>query len=385
MTSIQQGIIALLKSAVTGQALPLPEDFDLEQALPLIRKNNITALAFEGAACCGIDRGTPAMGQLFRGYCRMLQHSEGQLRQLEGIFRAFEAAGIDYLPLKGVNMKPLYPKPELRYMGDGDILVHREDFPRIEPIMEGLGFVCKGVSTNGQDWIHRDLYLELHNNLVPDQNKDLYPFFQDVWQRQLTVEGHRHIMTAEDTWIFLFVHIAQHFRDSGIGCRYILDLWVYLRANPELDWQAVEARLNEIGLSNFHGYLLSVIRAWFADGPLDPRSQVITELIFSGGSWGDEMSRVLSLTVRDSKTAGGRMTYAVKTLFPGVEVLKGKYTVLQKAPWLLPAVWVYRPFYKLFRERESLEKQTQLLENLDAAHMDQRRELLRYLDLEYRF
>lgn len=384
MTSIQQGIIALLKSAVTGQALPLPEDFDLEQALPLIRKNNITALAFEGAACCGIDRGTPAMGQLFRGYCRMLQHSEGQLRQLEGIFRAFEAAGIDYLPLKGVNMKPLYPKPELRYMGDADILIRQEQYHRIRPIMETLGFAEQGENDHELNWQHPQLHLELHRRLMPTYEGDYHVHFADTWQMAQRLEGSRFCLPPEEEWVFQFVHFAKHFRESGIGCRYVLDLWMYLRAHPQMDWDVVEARLAPMGLSKFHGYLLSVIRAWFADGPLDPRGQVITELIFDGGSWGSQTTKLLSHTMQECE-GGGRVNYAAKALFPGVEVLKGKYTVLEKAPWLLPAVWVYRPFYKLFRERESLRTHARNMQTLEPEQVDQRRQLLRYLDLEYRF
>lgn len=41
MNVMQQGIVALMKSAVLRQAQPLPEGFDIRVALPLIRERNI--------------------------------------------------------------------------------------------------------------------------------------------------------------------------------------------------------------------------------------------------------------------------------------------------------------------------------------------------------
>ena len=43
-------------------------------------------------------------------------------------FTIAEENGIDYLPLKGYNLKKLYPKPELRTMGDADVLIRLADF-----------------------------------------------------------------------------------------------------------------------------------------------------------------------------------------------------------------------------------------------------------------
>ena len=126
MTTTQQSIITLLKSAITGEPYPLPDDFDLAAIYPQVKKHHMDALLYEGAVRCGIPRKDPVMQELFQRYCRSLLVSEGQMGEVARIFAAFDAAGIDYLPLKGVNMKPRYPKPELRSMGDADILIRTE-------------------------------------------------------------------------------------------------------------------------------------------------------------------------------------------------------------------------------------------------------------------
>ena len=134
MDMIDQGLITLLRSAVTGECLPLPEGFDLEKAYPQIRRHQIDLLAFEGALNCGVPKNHPMMRKLFEDYCKVLFASEKQLRNLEKIFTAFEKNGIEYMPVKGANMKYRYPKPELRTMGDADILIHMEEYERITQI-----------------------------------------------------------------------------------------------------------------------------------------------------------------------------------------------------------------------------------------------------------
>ena len=109
MNTTQQGIIRLLKSAVTGQSCSLPEGFELEAACEIIKKQGLITLAYEGAALCGISRQDPVMRNLFQQYYTCLLRSERQMAQVNRIFQAFENAGIDYLPFKGCVMKSLYP------------------------------------------------------------------------------------------------------------------------------------------------------------------------------------------------------------------------------------------------------------------------------------
>ena len=66
MHVMQQGIVALMKSAVLRHAQPLPEGFDIREAMPLIRRHHIAALVYDGAERCGVPRQEPAMRKLFQ-------------------------------------------------------------------------------------------------------------------------------------------------------------------------------------------------------------------------------------------------------------------------------------------------------------------------------
>jgi len=389
MDTMQRGVITLLKSAVTGEKAPLPEDFDLAAVYPALKKHNMDALLYEGAACCGLLPQEPVMQMLLQKYYTHLIVSEAQMRRCGKLFAAFEANGIEYLPLKGCRMKLLYPKPELRYMGDADILIRMEQYGQIRSIMEALGFEEKAETDHELHWDHRELNVELHKHLIPSYNGDFYEYYGIGWQLAARQEGCCWTMKPEDEWIFLFTHFAKHFRDGGIGCRYVADLWVYLRHNPGMDESYIRRELGKLQLVEFYENIRTLLDVWFADRAEDQRTGVITEYIFASGSWGESMSRTVSSAVRDSRTTGkageGRARYLLRILFPDVVTLRSKYTVLKKHPWLLPGVWVVRPFYKLFCERESLRKHGENLHSMNAENLTTRRELLQYMGIDYRF
>ena len=202
MTVTQQAIVTLLKSAVTRQALPLPEDFDLEESYDLVKSHHMVPMVYDGAVRCGVDRTLPVMQKLFQGYLRALMKSEKQMQQLNRVLDAFEQAGIEYLPLKGCSMKALYPAPELRVMGDADVLIRLEQYEKIVPVMESLGFTNKADTDHELIWTIDGLYLELHKRLIPSYNEDFHIYYGDSWRFARERTGCRWQMSPEDAFLF---------------------------------------------------------------------------------------------------------------------------------------------------------------------------------------
>lgn len=388
MNETQQGIITLLKSAITEASLPLPANFSMEAALPLIKSHHIASLTCDGAARCGLPQNTPQMQQLFQTAYKILLVSDRQMRSVNRIYAAFDRQGIDYMPIKGCNMKFLYPKPELRTMGDADILIRLEQYGKIVPIMEELGFRPINESDHELVWQSDALYLELHKHLVPTSNRDLYAYYGDGWQLAKQKKGTRYFMTAEDELIYLFTHFAKHYRGGGIGCRHVTDLWVFLQKNPCLDQGYVKAELQKLRLWTFYENVRHTLQVWFEAGTADEKTDLITDFVFSSGSWGTEESHVLSRTVRNSSHSAlgsnGRLVYIVKTLFPDLEVMRRQYPILCKAPWLLPGAWVVRWFAKLL-DWGMWKRQKTNLGVVTRDSVKTRQEALRYVGLDFGF
>ena len=385
----QQGLLILLKSAVTGEALLLPSGFDWTEAMTVVKKHQIGSLVYEGAINCGVDQSLPQMQHLFQVYCKNLIVSESQMRAINKLCGAFEAAGIDHMPVKGCNMKPRYPKPELRAMGDADILIKLEQYDRIYPIMMELGFKEVLESDHELIWRNSALELELHKRLIPSYNKDYFRYFGDGWRLAKIQKGCRWLMTPEDEYIYLFTHFAKHYRDGGIGLRHVLDLWVFERSVPALDEAYLERELNKLQLLEFHRNIARLIRVWFCGEPMDEISAFISEFVFGSGSWGKKENRGIAFDVRDAEDAGsvgkGKALRGIKILFPPMLSMKQRYPVLKKLPVLLPVFWLARWVETLLFRREQIGVQRNVLQRNSADQIETYQQALNFVGLDFHF
>lgn len=387
MDALQTAITALIKSGLTGEAVTLPEGVPLEELERQVQRHSLVSLVYPGACSCGADPALLKKWHLI--YCRHMIKSMNQMETVQRICAAFDAEQIDYMPLKGASMKALYPRPEMRTMGDADILIRVEQQDRIRPIMEGLGLTEKNETDHEWIWYNDFLYLELHKRLIPSYNKDFFAYYGDGWQLARPAEGTRWDMRPEDEMVFLFTHFAKHVRDGGIGCRHVTDLWVFRRAHPELDETYIHGVLETLQLCEFYDNMCRVLAMWFESGEPDTITELITQYIFTSGNWGTRERQTTQNRIRRSKDFilrdNARALYLFDAAFPPLNEMREKYTVLKKAPVLLPLVWIYRPFYKIFCERGTLKKQEQNLRALSAGNLRAQKQLMHDMGLDFNF
>lgn len=352
----QQGILTLIRCGLTGETLSLPDGFDQGEAYKVLRQHQVLGLAYIGALNCGISRQQPVMDMLFRNYCQYLQYSERQSGLIRTVCGAFDEAGVDYMPLKGCNLKNLYPAPELRAMGDVDILIKMKQYGTIKVALKMLGFSEIYESDHELIWEKGALVLELHKRVIPSYNKDYYHYFGDGWRLAKESRGTCYHMNREDEFIYLFTHFSKHYRDGGIGLRHLADLWVFLRAYPELDMEYIRKELQKLKLFAFFENVKRTIDAWLCDAQWDEVSSCVMHRIYTSGAYGTDQGHSLSAVVRQKAEAGNgntsRLSRACRQLFPSLGRMKAKHPVLNRLPILLPVFWSVR-FIRvlLFRQK----------------------------------
>ena len=280
---------------------------------------------------------------------RYLQNAikaQQQLRATQRLFQLFEEEKIDYLPVKGCVLKMLYPQPDLRIMADADILIRPEQHPRLKAGMEKLGFRFEGENDHVFEWRSEELFVELHKSLVPLSDPEYFAYYSDIWKKARKGEGFRWELSPEDTFVFVFVHFARHYRSSGIGCQHALDLWVYKRSAPQLDYTRVRRELRKLRLEAFYENTMQLLDVWFEGKAGDEITELMTAFIFSGGRWGTMEAELLLKEVRRSEVSGTIRHTGIKSffraLFPGRQDLTYNYPILLKHPNLLPVFWIVR-------------------------------------------
>lgn len=349
----QQGLLLLIRSAMLQKPEKLPENFSLARAVNLIERQQITSIALEGALLCGISPELPEMQMLIEKSCALYSLSSCQMDEVKRLCVDFDDNQIDYLLLKGTNLKELYPEPHMREMSDADILIRIAQYEKIKPILCSRGFVAGQESDHELHWDKPTLHLELHKRLIPSNNKQFSKYFQNIWNRAICISDAKsqYILTKEDELIFYIVHFAKHYRDGGIGSKHLIDLWLFMKNNAGMDTDYISAELAKLSLSDFFSNLCATMQVWFGDRAHDEKTELITEVILGGGAYGRYDMQYIASAARYSKAAGstkrGRMKRIKYLFFPAFDTMCRLYPILKKAPVLLPFVWVYRWIHAL--------------------------------------
>ena len=272
---------------------------------------------------------------------------------LDQIIEAF--SDIPYYIVKGLNVSKYYPIPQLRTMGDCDIIVHESDKERAKQILLSLGFKETTGEWDDMEWHFQKqgFDFELHHRLLYDEavnTEQEVEFTSKAWyyvkNNELDVNFH---------FVFLLLHLKKHFLNRGVGIRQFMDL-ALMSINAELNRERIEAFLQQAGIKKFAGVCSALCLRWFGvafpvDTPEIPDEfyDTATVTILSNGVFGfnvpiDEEKQLLN-NVKKSGKAGTILAH----LFPSYKICCStpKYRWIKGKPYLLPVLWIYRLFSAL--------------------------------------
>jgi len=166
-------------------------------------------------------------------------------------------------------------------------------------------------------------------------------------------------MTAEDEFLFNFIHLASHFKKGGVGLRFIVDVWVYRQLS--LDWNAVEERLSRLELLPFYRAVAALAEKWFGTPEKeDALVDEIEEYILSGGIFGSRKNR------ENAAIRNGRFRRLFRICFPNYGQMQSMFPWL-KSRLLLPAAWICRIFGSLAKRRRNIAVALSPTKNGDTA------------------
>lgn len=385
-TALKEQMLTVLRGALNDEPVMLDTPLELPALSTEAARHGIENMLFFGARAAGKDKNDPEMKALLRTVGQRIFVTENQITEAEAVCAAFEKAGIDYLPLKGMTLRELYPAVDMRTMGDVDILIREQQYPLIEKVLKEQGFTFVLESGHEYNWKKQGvLYLELHKALFASYETDFYSVFGDGWERAQRVDDtHRHTLSFEDQFLYVFVHFAKHYRGGGVGLRHLADIAMYLRNGNIQDTMYVEQQLKALHMLEFYHNILDVIAAWLGDGEMTEKSAFILQQIWTSGVYG-------TLEAHRTADAERAATGSVKTakirhiwqlLFPFYGNMALKYPILKKAPALLPILWPVRWVTAgLLHPRHTIKKGN-AVKAVSVNDIRDKQQALRYVGLE---
>lgn len=296
------------------------------------------------------------------------------------ITAAFREKGIEYLPMKGIILKRLYPSPELRQSADLDLYIgsDEETAGMTRDIMERLGFRTNAFGKFGTaDEYENDdhVYVDLHRVLA-HQEFSWTDECNSIVNRLSSADECERAMSDEDFYVFMVCHIAKHMANGGIGIRSILDLWAYLRHFKELNTGYINDMLGRCKLTEFHKSLIRLMDHWFNGVEADDKTRRMAVYVAGSGWNGREEQWVAASINTNAPHAGSvmsaRLRYYAGTIFWSAERLSGKYPILEKHSWLLPFCWVHRACNALVNKRGTVKD---ILHYYDGADINTARSI----------
>ena len=278
------------------------------------------------------------------------------------ILADFESAGIKAMPMKGYILKNLYPASEMREMVDVDILIDTAQYEQIKPIMEQNGFTFDKESAHEYIFIRLPaVAVELHKSIVPNYNGELYSYYGDGWRLAKKKQGYENIyeLSKEDFYIYTVVHAAKHYIGSGIGMRHVVDMWVLKNAYmPDMDKAYLDAELEKLQLAKFNKMMCDLADVWFGSGEMYDELKYMEEFILGGGVLGTKeranAAEIYRTSVDKSFTKRKKETL-INLIFPKLSVLKEKYKILEKMPFLYPFAVIWRGIAAIFGKKVTKE------------------------------
>lgn len=364
---VQEQLIQLLKCILNQ--LPvcdckvLPADW--ERLIALAKRHNVANLLGYAAELAS----EPSVKLQLRDLLvRGTVISNGQLHAARQLQQCFEEKGIYHMALKGINTKQYYPQPDMRTMGDLDVLCKPEQQVRIRAAMESLGF------TDFQEGRKHDHYkkppfvgVEIHRELVA-ADSPYSAYYADIWQRCQPKAGcvYTYEMSVTDGFIYNIIHLAEHLKEGGAGVRFIMDVYVYNHLE-ELDRTCLQEELTKLGLWELFGNAARLADHWFAVQPpeLDEKQQDLLRrfgaFILAGGVFGTKDDEE-ALGVQKS----GRLLFLLRSCFPGYREMRSMFPWLRRWPILLPYSWALRGIRSLIHRRENVKSRFSAYRNADA-------------------
>ncbi len=262
---------------------------------------------------------------------------------------------IGILPLKGYEIKNLYPEPILREMGDLDFLIEPGKIDDMDEVMKSLSYVADDVGLEDSHDVYKKepyLIVENHRRLLPPTEENHW-HTDDIWERLESDSENRYLkrMTYDDFYLYHLLHFEKHYSMGGSGIRFIVDQYYLMhKLKDKINWDFINSILPKMNYVEFEKMARDLANGLFGDGEMTDELKSKTDYIMSSGIYGtfegyQEFEFERYKNELGIKTKKG---YFFRRMFMERERMEFSYPILKKHGWLLPFLWIHRLFKSVF-------------------------------------
>ncbi len=325
--------------------------------------------------------------------------------QLRDLYEKLDSSKIKALFLKGALLRSLYPGNFLRSMSDVDVYAEESDMDEISQLMVSSGYEpgTLGYRNHYEYSISRYVKVEYHPELVALESEyghvfhSLHPeaksiaSYMDIWNHTIPIDDHKYAqqLIPEYHYLYVIMHMANHFLGGGTGIRSVMDVWVMNQHYHE-EWnrEEIEELLADYGLLTFERFALALADKWFefdsvgyipkvlSEGnSLNPAElEQFEEYILNSGTYGD-LNQSLARQMDYDTGKVSQVRFLFSRFFLPYKTMKKIYPVLEKAPVLLLLYWPYRVIEMFSKRGKAAKGKMKAVRMLDSDKAERQKAL----------
>ena len=385
----QQSLLILLQQSLWRKSDQLPEKINWEFVDKYATQQGVVALAYDGATTLKADLPTELRQKWSQKTLMGVMKNERLLVAQDMVLGWLAQHGIPAVILKGSSVSRFYPQPDLRVLGDIDILIPEENIPQAKDIMLQNGYTFHesdhefhlGFSKPGA-------YVEIHYNVTTlpncqgaDATQAEITHFLDVQQKACVVGHNFPVLVQHYQSLSLLLHMVRHMVSGGIGLRQLCD-WTVHVANTDLAEfiKFTIPMLEKCGLLRYAQvatwacvrYLgLPRKYATWCESVSDAHAFAFLQDVFRGGNMGSADPEKMGRALSHSNATGDKQSFSKMVLSSLTELVFRNFPFVKKYKVLLPLFWIYLPIRYWIRSLFGVREKKSLITAAKNAKIQQ--------------
>lgn len=331
---------------------PLPGGITHEQVLECAIDHEVAGFAYFGLKRLEVLPDAQLMSRWKERYMLGVQRNALQEQARKELVDRLHEKGIATLELQGTKVKKYYPSPELRMMGDIDLIIEKSQLTAAEEILKALGYETERQNDFEVDGKKNKINVEVHTEFFPEYD-DFTKILKNPYGN-VTISQNFEADAGDRTFLlYHLAHCLKHYWGYGIGIRRILDLYILdTKFTDKALKEEIFAEIAKTGYEKQARALVELAGYWFGgQEPGRDLSEVI-RVVKAAGSQGNADIE-LQHQLNSRKRAGKhfiKLRYLLSLIFPPKEKMYHLYPFCQKHRYPLALCWIHRAIRLPFKK-----------------------------------
>lgn len=389
LNDTQKALLTLLSQALWGNGGALVEA-DWEQVEELAKDQGVLPMLYRGAMkykdIIPADR-----IRIWRGamYAAVLQNEQINSSQRE-VLRWLQEKNITSVILKGTSVAGYYLCPEIRCLGDIDLLVSKDNLGKVSELL-----CSNGYKLHEQDhgfhlsFKKGEVLVEVHYAVseIPESacseriQQIANSFLEDVATKNLNGDIFP-VLSETNQALMLLMHMERHMMAEGIGLRQLCDWAVYINSIGLDNWRLeIEPMLRTCGLAMYakvvtrtcEAYLsLTTANIAWCRGVSDTLVHEFIGDIFRAGNLGHADNVSCGNIFANRKMLGNKKQWRIVGLLMYMNnIAYANFPSAKRYKVILPFLWAFLPLRYFVRSMLGIRPKKNVARVIVAANRRQ--------------